>query len=437
VAYVNKSALVQGSTTVQPTYSSATAGNLLVAFVCANVSSAASFTLSGATAGWTRRQSAVAGPGAAGLVAEIWDKQATGSDAMPTWNGGTTLMSCEVAEFSGTVIYDKGGAATGTVSPVTYSCSSTDVGLAELIVFINSEREASTAHTAAFTNNVNSLGSGSPGTGVTVLGTYLNSAVNHVQSAYVTTATTGTSADNNVQSYTVSTGTTNYNAYCIASYRQPFTTVGTFAQAGSTSAYPGSLSVSPKVLGDILVVGTSAKGATSYSLSGGGVTTWTRLTSYTDGNGILVPLYWGIVTSTGANTLTITAGGSPSKGEIWAQEFAAPYGASPQLQCGFGTASGSGTTTTFPSLAAIGAYTLYVGYQTYGQTVSAGSTANCTYQVTTTIGDLVVWNGGYTGTSPTASQTPTDPYGDIAAMLAYWAPRTLVSGQAVQRASVW
>jgi hypothetical protein len=96
-AYVGKSALATGSTTVTPTYGSATKGNLLTACVTSHCTT--SSTLTGSSAGWTRRQ--LDQPGTVETV-EIWDKTAAGSDTMPTWNFASgTLSSVIVTEFSG------------------------------------------------------------------------------------------------------------------------------------------------------------------------------------------------------------------------------------------------------------------------------------------------------------------------------------------------
>lgn len=210
MAFVGKSALASGSVTVTPTYASATAGNVLVAFVTAQLSLAANMTLSGATTGWTAR----AQVGNVNTQVEIWDKIAVGSDTMPTWNSiaGSTVV-CQVAEFSSTVTFDQTGTNTALTSPLTVTASGTDASVSDLIVAVVQERAAG-AGTEVFTHNVNSLG---VGTGINILGDNSGtSQISHHHSIYVTTATTGGSADNDVITWSVTSG---HAAAAIASYR--------------------------------------------------------------------------------------------------------------------------------------------------------------------------------------------------------------------------
>jgi len=214
MAFVAKSALATGGASVTPVYTTATAGNVLVALVSANSSKAGTCVLSGSTTGWTKRASAIANPGAAGEIAEIWDKIAVGSDVMPTWTppATATLSACIVAEFSSTTVFDQGGTQIGTVTPLTATATAIDGGTGRLIVALVAERN--TAATTTFTDNVNSLG---VGTGINILGN--NSTVsqaNHHHSIYVTTATTGTVADKEVATWSV---VSTRAAVAIASYK--------------------------------------------------------------------------------------------------------------------------------------------------------------------------------------------------------------------------
>lgn len=143
-------------------------------------------------------------------------KIAVGSDTMPTWNGATALMACDVAEFSGTVTLDQHGNALGTASPITVTASGTDTGTSRLVVAVRCFRAASAFTSTTNTDNFNSLG---VGTGVNVINDDgATSQINHHRSTYCATATTGASADNDVM---VWSGTSAHAGCVIASFYAP------------------------------------------------------------------------------------------------------------------------------------------------------------------------------------------------------------------------
>lgn len=221
MAFVGASPLATGSaTSITPVYSTATAGNVLICCVTSQMTTPASFTLTGSTTGWTQRQHV----GATNVECEIWDKIAVGSDTMPTWNaaGGNSEWGCIVAEFSVTVTYDQGGTQTGSTSPATVTASVADTTSSDLIVAVRMLRGGSAGLNSTSTDNVNSLG---VGTGINVLGDDGGtSQTGHHHSLYVTTATTGGSADNDVATWTF---TSTHAALCIGSW-----------QAAAVTAYP-------------------------------------------------------------------------------------------------------------------------------------------------------------------------------------------------------
>lgn len=244
MAFVQKSALATGTTTVTPVLTGTVAGNILWAFVSGNQASAlGSFTCSDGA--WSQ---VVATATATTIVrSEIWSKIAVGSDTMPQWGNNSTLMDCSVVEWSGQTTLDKTGTDTGVLSPETVTASGTDGGPGRVIIVLAAERQTAAA-TETFTWNVNSLG---VGTGInTINNSGATSQAKHSNSIYVTTATTGSSADNGVATWNnVSTGA----ALVLASYFQ-----GAVALSGSIGASGGVSAVNTQVMANAAAIGASA-----------------------------------------------------------------------------------------------------------------------------------------------------------------------------------
>lgn len=253
MAFVGKSALATGNTTVTPVYAGAVAGNLLTAFVTANQTTATAFTLSGATTGW----SAVVQEGDLTVEAEIWQKIAVGSDTMPTWQGGTSLMECEISEFSTTVTLDQSGGASGTLSPETVTAAGIDGGTGRLIIGVRKMRAAA-ATTTTTTDNVNSLG---VGTGINILGSNISTSQNSWHfSFYVTTAVTGSVADNDVATWSA---TTVRSALAIAS----FAGATTIALTGTIGATGGVSGVSTEAMAAAGTIGATGSAGGTETLA--------------------------------------------------------------------------------------------------------------------------------------------------------------------------
>lgn len=244
MAFVQKSALATGTTTVTPVLTGTVAGNILWAFVTGNQASAlGSFTCSDGA--WS--QIAAAATATTIVRAEIWSKIAVGSDTMPQWGNNSTLMDCSVVEWSGQTTLDKTGTDTGVLSPETVTAAGTDGGTGRVIIVLAAERQTAAA-TETFTWNVNSLG---VGTGInTINNSGASSQAKHSNSIYVTTATTGSSADNGVATWNnVSTGA----ALVLASYYQ-----GAIAISGSIGASGGVSAVNKQVMANAAAIGASA-----------------------------------------------------------------------------------------------------------------------------------------------------------------------------------
>ena len=125
---------------------------------------------------------------------------------------------------------------------------------------------------------------------------------------------------------------------------------------------------------------------TLSSISGGGVSTWTKAVQFDGSISSDVEIWYGKVTTTGSSTISFTWSGSVSSHtmEYGAQEFTAGLGSSTVWSVDHtGTTNGaSSTTVPFPSLTPTGSGELYFGYAVAYNTASAGSTSGFTYPET-------------------------------------------------------
>ena len=185
------------------------------------------------------------------------------------------------------------------------------------------------------------------------------------------------------------------------------TAVGSLVSAHGTGLT--TLAVSPKTVGDVMVVGIMGQTLSVSSISGGGVTTWKKGTQFQGAVGNDVEIWYGTVTATGASTITFTWSATPSGGiEYSAQEYTAGLGSSTVWAADkTGTLNGaSSTSVPFPSLTPTGSGELYVGYAVLDNTASAGSTTGFTYDVTSDE-NAFVYDTNVSGTvAPTATQSP-------------------------------
>ena len=130
---------------------------------------------------------------------------------------------------------------------------------------------------------------------------------------------------------------------------------------------------------------TNDAGATA--VSGGGVTTWNLASSFfynAAGPGAYyqVAIWWGIVTTTGASTITVTDGALGSNyAKLWCREFSAAsaqwglVAASPPAGSSGSSDLHTGTTLNYPSLTSSpGGNDLYVG-ACYATSYVAGTSA--------------------------------------------------------------
>ena len=199
------------------------------------------------------------------------------------------------------------------------------------------------------------------------------------------------------------------------------TPVGTLAfkaAAGTTT-----LAVSPQHVGDLLalVVKVDSSTVTATSVSGGGVSTWTRAEGpYTGYAGHDLEIWMGPVSTTGASTITVGYSGTVTSvyTGLASQEFSAA-GSTPvwTVDTGGGISNASSTTTTFPKLTPSGSGELYFGYAAVVNTASAGSTSGFTY-ATTSDGDVSTYDTSVSAAvQPTAKQSPAGLSGAVAVLI--------------------
>jgi hypothetical protein len=188
-----------------------------------------------------------------------------------------------------------------------------------------------------------------------------------------------------------------------------------------------TLNVVPVTAGDLLVLGFQTADSTTFSsaVSGGGVTTWHNATGYRDtpDSNTQDEIWWGVITATGAATITVTNTGITGWGRLWAREFTglpswALLAASPAAPA-TGSASGSGLTVNYPSLSGNG---LYVGQgdSIFG-TMTGGSTSGFTYDNNNN-NQEDAWNPAAVNAAPVSAQSNTGGYITIAALFGLGTP---------------
>ena len=184
-----------------------------------------------------------------------------------------------------------------------------------------------------------------------------------------------------------------------------------------------TLAVTPQSVGDVLVVFAHSPVTTSSvsSVSGGGVTTWTKGVAFVGSIGAEEEIWFGKVTATGASTVTFTWSASVSGHtmEYGAQEFSAGLGAGTTWALDkSGTLNGaSSTSVPFPTLTAASAGELYFGYSTVANNGSSTSSGGFTY-VPTNEANLAAYDPNVSGAvSPAGTQSPAGTSSSVAVLL--------------------
>ena len=346
----------------------------------------------GGVSTWSK---AIAYPGSATEAdIEIWWGKitSTGSSTITvTWSGSTpTYRELDAQEFSAgsgaTWSVDKTGDASNSTETSYNMASLSPTGTGELYFGMAVVGGAATAgSTSGFSyavdDNVNLVaydtnvsasvdpaGSQSGGTGV--------------DSAAVLIEASGSCGGTTTTTTAATTTTTHATTTTTSGGSSSITAVGSLAQHFGAN----TLSVSPVTSGDIEVLAVQAQPESSAavaSVSGGGVSTWSKAIAYpgsaTEAD---VEIWWGKVTSTGSSTITVTwSGSTPTYRELDAQEFSAGSGATWSLDRTNDASNSTETSYNMASLSPTGTGELYFGMAVVGGAATAGSSSGFTYAV--------------------------------------------------------
>ncbi len=196
-------------------------------------------------------------------------------------------------------------------------------------------------------------------------------------------------------------------------------TVGSMATANNNTGLATSIALTPATVGNIMVLVIEEKYSSGSNLqvapggiSGGGVTTWRSAFQRFMVDGVHgVDVWWGVVTSTGSLTATVTYNSTTGQaaGSIDGWELTSTAGANTTWrvdQTGFTDPNTNATTFNYPTLTSALDKEAYIGYLAIASSASAGSGSGWIY--TTDLRSNWVAsnpNVGVAGTAATTSQT--------------------------------
>ncbi len=192
----------------------------------------------------------------------------------------------------------------------------------------------------------------------------------------------------------------------------------------STAAGPGvtALSDNPQSVGDVLVAYAEVDSATPSvaSVSGGGVTTWTKGVQFAGSGTSDEEIWFGPITTAGASTVSFTWSNpvTDDTTDYGVQEFSALGSSTVWALDNAGTLdNASSTTLAFPAATPAASGELYFGYAVSGATASAGTTPGFAY-TPSTLGNMTAYDADVSGAvSPTATQSPADTSSSVAVLL--------------------
>jgi hypothetical protein len=194
-----------------------------------------------------------------------------------------------------------------------------------------------------------------------------------------------------------------------------------------------TLGVSPANLGDLMILFVAPQKAnTVNTVSGGGVSAWSKITSTINGTGM--EMWRGVVTSTGASTISVNLSGASGNNELAAMEYTTGSATGSWVVDTSNTQynSSASTTVTYPNLTPQSTKDLYVGYAAGSSTMSAGSTTGFTYLTgsqTTTQG---LYNTAVSaGIQPTATQSSSGTSVTAGALIAAYSSSSVISNSTV------
>ena len=176
-------------------------------------------------------------------------------------------------------------------------------------------------------------------------------------------------------------------------------------------------------MGDLLVffAKVDTTGVSVSSISGGGVSTWTRAASYSGYPNHDLELWTGVVSTAGASTVTVkfSASVTSTYTGLASEEFAASSGVNTtwSVDTSGGINSAASTAVTFPKLTPSGTGELYFAYDSVANSASAGKTSGFTY-ATTSDGDIVAYDVNVSSAQqPTATQSPSGVSGGVGVLI--------------------
>src|SRR6266700_1152424 len=169
-------------------------------------------------------------------------------------------------------------------------------------------------------------------------------------------------------------------------------TVGSMATANNNTGLATSIALTPATVGNIMVLVIEEKYSSGSNLqvapggiSGGGVTTWRSAFQRFMVDGVHgVDVWWGVVTSTGSLTATVTYNSTTGQaaGSIDGWELTSTAGANTTWrvdQTGFTDPNTNATTFNYPTLTSALDKEAYIGYLAIASSASAGSGSGWIY----------------------------------------------------------
>jgi hypothetical protein len=197
----------------------------------------------------------------------------------------------------------------------------------------------------------------------------------------------------NVNSNNVNLSSTISNSTALnTSYASRYSSVSeasSVATPGATNPYTWPNTITTHTIGnvEVLSIGIASTTISVSSITGGGVTNWTKITANAPGTTDHTELWYGVVTSATTASLVFTFSANDTfSTEVVSQEFSSGLGTGTNWAV---TTSGqqantASTTMTFPSLTSGSNGGLYVGYgYTASGTTSVGATPGFTFEPTT------------------------------------------------------
>jgi len=164
-----------------------------------------------------------------------------------------------------------------------------------------------------------------------------------------------------------------------------FTMATGFPVVSGTNPAPTSVSYTVQQIGDLIVIaGEENLDQHISAVSGGGVTTWHQVTFENNGQGFVASLWYGVSTSTGSVSATLTwaTGGSSHDGNVAVFEVTPSKSVTWALSTDSTTNSASSATITWPNLSSGSSSSTgycYFGVAGFGGSTPTGGTAGFTF----------------------------------------------------------